>query len=65
MVNLEAYFLISLHPVFVEAHRSLTPLMEWLQHSTKAGYKLGMYVCALLLYRSNTDSRNDNMLNAC
>ena len=28
--NLEACFLAGLHPVFVEAYRSLTPLIEWL-----------------------------------
>ena len=40
--NLEACFLAGLRPVFVEARRSLTPLIEWLEHSAKAGHKLGM-----------------------
>jgi hypothetical protein len=35
--------------------------MEWLQHSTKAGYKLGMYVYALVLYKSNTGGGNDDI----
>ena len=61
MGNLEACFLASLRPIFLEAHRSMTPLMEWLQHSTEAGYKLGMYVYALVLYRSNTGSGNDDI----
>ena len=59
--NLEACFLAGLCPVFMEAHRLLTPLMEWLQHSVEAGYKLGMYVYALMLYRSNTGGSNDNI----
>ena len=37
------------------------PLMEWLQHSAEAGYKLGMYVYALVLYRSNTSGGNDDI----
>ena len=61
MGNLEAYFLAGLRPIFVEARRSLTTLMEWLQHSTKAGYKLGMYVYALVLYRPNTGGGNDDI----
>ena len=61
MGNLEACFLSGLHFVFVEAHRSMTPSMEWLQHSAKAGYKLGMYVYALVLYRSNTGGDNDDI----
>ena len=59
--NLEACFLAGLRPVFVEAHRSLTPLMEWLQHFVEAGYKLGLYVYALVLYRSNTSGGNDDI----
>jgi hypothetical protein len=59
--NLEACFLTGLSPVFMEACRSLTPPMEWLQHSAKAGYKLGMYVYALVLYRSNTSDGNDDI----
>jgi len=59
--NLEAYFLAGLHPVFMEACRPLMPLMEWLQHSAEAGYKLGMYVYALVLYRSNTSGGNDDI----
>ena len=59
--NLEACFLTSLCPVFVEAHRSLTPSREWLQHSAEAGYKLSMYVYALVLYRSNTSGGNDDI----
>jgi len=39
----------------------MTPLMVWLQHSAKAGYKLGMYVYALVLYRSNTGGGNDDI----
>ena len=39
----------------------MTPPMEWLQHSTEAGYKLGMYVYALVHYRSNTGGGNDNI----
>jgi hypothetical protein len=39
----------------------LTLLIEWLEHSTKAGHKLGMYVFALMLYRSNTGGSNDNI----
>ena len=35
--------------------------MEWLQHSTEVGYKLGMYVYALMLYRSNTSGGNDDI----
>ena len=35
--------------------------MEWLQHSVEAGYKLGMYVYALMLYRSNTGGDNDDI----
>ena len=61
MGNLEAYFLAGLRPVFVEARRSLTPPIEWLEHSTKAGHKLGMYVNALVLYRSNTSAGNDDI----
>ena len=59
--NLEAYFLAGLRPVFVEARRSLTPPIEWLEHSTKAGHKLGMYVFTLVLYRSNTGGGNDDI----
>jgi hypothetical protein len=59
--NLEAYFLIGLRPIFMEACRSLTSLIEWLQHFAKAGHKLGMYVYALVLYRSNTDADNDDI----
>jgi hypothetical protein len=59
--NLEAYFLAGLCLIFVEAHRSMKSLMEWLQHSIKVGYKLGMYVYALMLYRSNTDGGNDDI----
>jgi hypothetical protein len=61
MGNLEACFLTGLHPVFMEACRSLTPLIEWLQHFAKAGHKLGMYVYALVLYRSNTSAGNDDI----
>ena len=61
MGNLEAYFLASLCPIFMAAHRSLTPLIEWLQHSAKAGHKHGMYVYALVLYRSNTSVDNDDI----
>ena len=35
--------------------------MEWLQHSAEARYKLGMYVYALVLYRSNTGGGNDDI----
>jgi hypothetical protein len=59
--NLETCFLADLRPVFMEARRSLTLLMEWLQHSTKAGYKLGMHVYAIVLYRSNTGGGNDDI----
>ena len=59
--NLEAYFLAGLRPIFMEARRSLTLPMEWLQHFTKAGYKLGMYDYALMLYRSNTGGSNDDI----
>ena len=61
MGNLEACFLASLRPIFLEAHRSMTPLMEWLQHSTEAGYKLGMYVYTLVLDRSNSGGDNDDI----
>ena len=61
MGSLEAYFLASLRPVFMEARRSMTPPMEWLQHSTEAGYKLGMYVYALMLYMSNISGCNDDI----
>ena len=61
MGNLEAYFLAGLHPVFMEACRPLMPLMEWLQHSAEVGYKLGLYVYALVLYRSNIGSSNDDI----
>ena len=61
MGNLEAYFLAGLCPIFMEAHRPLTPPMEWLQHSAEAGYKLGMYIYALVLYRSNTVGGNDDI----
>ena len=61
MGNLDACFLSGLRPIFVEARRSLTLPMEWLQHSTKGGHKLGMYVYALMLYRSNTGGGNDNI----
>ena len=62
MGNLEGYFLAGLRPIFMEAHRSMTPPMEWLRHSTEAGYKLGMYVYALVLYRSNTSGGNDDIV---
>ena len=61
MGNLEACFLAGLRPIFMEARMSLTPLIEWLQHSTKAGHKLGMYVYDLMLYRSNTNADNDDI----
>ena len=61
MGNLEACFLAGLRPVFVEARRSLTPLMEWLQHSVEGSYKLGMYIYALMLYRSNTRGKNNDI----
>jgi hypothetical protein len=61
MGNLEACFLAGLRPVFVEAHRSLMLPMEWLQHSTKGGHKLGMYIYALVVYMSNTGAGNDNI----
>ena len=61
MGNLEACFLAGLRPVFVEARRSLTPPMEWFQHSVEVGYKLGMYVYALVLYRFNTSTDNDDI----
>ena len=61
MGNLEACFLAGLRPIFVEAHRSLMPPIEWLEHSTKAGHKLGMYVFALMFYRSNTSGGNDDI----
>ena len=38
----------------------MTPI-EWLQHSTKAAHKLGMYIYALVLYRSNTSVGNDDI----
>ena len=34
--------------------------MEWLQHSAEVDYKLGMYVYAPMLYRSNTGGDNDD-----
>ena len=37
------------------------PPIEWLEHSTKAGHKLGMYIFALMLYRSNTSGDNDDI----
>jgi hypothetical protein len=37
------------------------PPIEWLEHSTKAGHKLGMYVFALVLYRSSTGGGNDDI----
>ena len=61
MGNLEACFLAGLRPIFMEARRSLTPPMEWLQHDAEVGYKLGLYVSALMLYRSNTGSGNDDI----
>ena len=61
MGNLEACFLTGLRPVFVEARRSLTPPFEWLEHSTKAGHKLGMYIFALVLYLSNIGGDNDDI----
>ena len=61
MGNLEACFLIGLCPIFMEARRSLTPPIEWLQHSMEAGYKLGMYIYALVLYRSNTSGGNGDI----
>ena len=61
MGNLEACFLAGLRCVFMEAHRSLTPPIEWLEHSTEAGHKLGMYVFTLVLYRSNTSGGNDDI----
>ena len=59
MGNLEACFLTSLCPIFVEAHWALTLPIEWLQQSAKADHKLGMCVYALMLYRSNTSTSND------
>jgi hypothetical protein len=35
--------------------------MEWLSHSAEEGYKLGMYIYALVLYRSNTGGGNDDI----
>ena len=61
MGNLEACFLDGMCLIFVEVRRSLTPPMEWLQHSAEVGYKLGMYVYALILYRYNTGSDNDDI----
>ena len=61
MGNLEAYFLTGLRPVFVEAHRPLTLPIEWLEHCAMVGHKLGMYVFALVLYRSNTGGNNDDI----
>ena len=61
MGNVEACFLTGLRPIFVEAPRSLMPPMERLQHSTEVGYKLGMYIYALMLYRSNTGGSNDDI----
>ena len=61
MDNPEACFLVGLRPVFVEAHTLLSPPIEWLEHSAKAGHKFGMYVFALALYRSNTDGGNDDI----
>jgi len=46
----------------VEAHRSMMPPMEWLQHSAEVGYKLGMYIYALVLYRSHTSGGNDDIV---
>jgi len=60
--NLEACFLAGLRPVFVEDHRSLTSPIERLQHSGKTGHKLGMYIYALVLYRSNTGASNDDIV---
>ena len=59
--NLETCFIADLRPIFVEACRLLTPSMEWLQQSAEAGYKLGMYVYALMLYWSNTGGDNDDI----
>ena len=59
--NLEACFLTGLRPVFMEARRLLMPSIEWLEHSAKAGHKLGMYVFALMLYRSNIGGGNDDI----
>jgi hypothetical protein len=36
--------------------------MEWLQHSVEAGYKLGMYVYTIMLYRYNTSGNNDDIV---
>ena len=59
--NLEACFLAGLRPIFMEAHRSLMPPIELLEHSTKAVHKVGMYVFTLVLYRSNTSNSNDDI----
>jgi hypothetical protein len=59
--NLEVCFLADLRLVFMEAHMSLTLPMEWLQHFTEAGYKFGMNVYAIVLYRSNTSGSNDDI----
>jgi hypothetical protein len=56
-----ACFLAGLCPIFVEARRSLTLPIEWLEHSAKAGHRLGMYVFALVLYGSNTSCSNDDI----
>jgi len=40
---------------------SLSPPIEWLEHSAKAGHKLGMYIFALVLYRSNIGNINDDI----
>ena len=61
MGNLEAYILTGLHPIFVKARRSLMPPIERLEHSTKAGHKLGMNVFTLVLYRPNTGGGNDDI----
>jgi hypothetical protein len=60
--NLEVCILADLRPIFMEARRSLTLPMEWLQHSIEAGYKLGMHVYAIVLYRSNTGGDNDDIV---
>jgi hypothetical protein len=56
--NPEACFLTDLRPVFLEGRRSLTPPMECLERS---GHKLGMYMYALMLYKSNTSAGHDDI----
>jgi hypothetical protein len=59
--NLEAYFYVGMHAVFVEDHSALMPWLDMLERSATTSHDVVVFVLSLVLHRSNSGADNDNI----